>query len=79
MFKTYFCKLVLGFSPNRNQTTAEMFSGQWPSIIIKKNVEISTHFWNGAPKHLKVTGQFYEKGYNSWTKLDIFTKLGTHM
>ncbi len=45
MFKTYFCKLVLGFSPNRNQTTAEI-SGQWPSII-KKNVEISTHFEMG--------------------------------
>ncbi len=26
--KPTFCKLVLGFSPNRNKTTAEMFSGQ---------------------------------------------------
>ncbi len=28
MFKTYFCELVLGFLPDRNQTTAEMFSGK---------------------------------------------------
>ncbi len=28
MFKIYFCELVLGFLPNRNQTTAEMFSGK---------------------------------------------------
>ncbi len=47
MFKTYFCKLVLGFSPNRNQTTAEMFSGQWPSIIIKKMLKFQLTFEMG--------------------------------
>ncbi len=26
--ETYFCELVLGFSPDRNQTTAEIFSGK---------------------------------------------------
>ncbi len=36
MFKIYFCELVLGFLPDRNQTTAEMFSGKWISIIIEK-------------------------------------------
>ncbi len=35
-WKTYFCELVLGFSPDRNQTSAERFSGQWILIFIKK-------------------------------------------
>ncbi len=48
MFKTYFCKLFLGFSPDRNKTTAEMFSGKWLSIIIEKKVEISTCVCKGA-------------------------------
>ncbi len=48
MFKTYFCELVLGFLPDRNQTTAEMFSGKWISIIIEKKVEISTRVRKGA-------------------------------
>ncbi len=40
MSNTYFCELILGFSLDQNQTTAEIFSGQLISIIIKK-VEIS--------------------------------------
>ncbi len=36
MFKTYFWELVLDFLPDWNQTTAEMFSGKWVSIIIEK-------------------------------------------
>jgi len=29
MLKTYFCKLVLGFSPNQNQSSLGQFSGVW--------------------------------------------------
>ncbi len=42
--KTYFCELVLGFSPDRNQTTAEMFSGKWISIIIEKKLKFQLTF-----------------------------------
>ncbi len=34
--QNYFCELVLGFLPDRNQTTAEMFSRELRSIIIEK-------------------------------------------
>jgi hypothetical protein len=37
--KTYFGELVPGFSPDRNQTSAEMFSGVWISIIIEKKLK----------------------------------------
>ena len=36
MLKTYFCELVLGFSPDQNQTTAVIFCGLSRSIIIEK-------------------------------------------
>ena len=38
MLKTYFCELVLGFLPNRNQTSLGQFYGLSRSIIIKKKL-----------------------------------------
>ncbi len=49
MFKTYFGELVLGFSPDRNKTTAEnVLLAEWLKIIIRKKVEISTRVCKGA-------------------------------
>ncbi len=36
-YKTYLCELVLGFLPDWNQTSAEIFSGEGISIIVKKS------------------------------------------
>ncbi len=77
--KTYFCELVLGFSPNRNQTTAEMFSGKWISIIIEKKLKFQLTFAKGRKKVWKRRGQFHLNSYNSSTEWDIFTKLRTHV
>ncbi len=79
MFKIYFCKLVLGFSPDRNKTTAEMFSGKWISIIIEKKLKFQLAFAKGHKNVRKRRGQFYLNSYNSWTEWDIFTKLRTHV
>ncbi len=46
MSKTYFCELVLGFSPDRNQTTAEMFSGV--NINIEKKLKFQLTFERGV-------------------------------
>ena len=37
--KTYFCELVPGFSPDRNQTSLGHFSGLSRSIVFEKKVE----------------------------------------
>ncbi len=79
MFKIYFCELVLGFSPDRNQTTAEMFSGKRLSIIIEKKLKFQLAFAKGRKNVWKRRGQFYLNSYNSWTEWDIFTKLRTHV
>ncbi len=79
MFKTYFWELVLGFSPDRNKTTAEMFSGKWLSIIIEKKWKFQLAFAKGRKNVWKRRGQFYLNSYNSWTEWDIFTKLRTHV
>ncbi len=79
LFKTYFCELVLGFSPDQNQTTAEMFSGKWLSIIIEKKLKFQLTFAKGRKKVWKRRGQFHLNSYNSWTEWDIFTKLRTHV
>ncbi len=47
MFKIYFCELVLGFLPDRNQTTAEMFSGKCIWIIIEKKLKFHLRFAKG--------------------------------
>ncbi len=77
--KTYFCELVLGFSPDRNQTTAEMFSVKWISIIIEKKLKFQLTFAKGRKHIRKRRGQFHLNSYNSWTEWDIFTKLRTHV
>ncbi len=79
MFKIYFCELVLGSFLDRNQTTAEMFSGKWISIIIKKKLKFQLMFAKGCINVRKRRGQFYLNSYNSWTEWDIFTKLRTHV
>ncbi len=79
MFKTYFCELVLGFSSDRNKTTAEMFSDKWISIIIEKKLKFQLAFAKGHKNVRKRRGQFYLNSYNSWTEWDIFTKLKTHV
>ncbi len=48
-YKTYLCELVLGFLPDWNQTSAEIFSGEGKSIIVKK-VELLTHGCKRVPK-----------------------------
>ncbi len=77
--KTYFCELVLGFSPNRNQTTAEMFSGKWILIIIEKKLKFQLTFEKERKSVRKRRGQFHLNSYNSWTERDIYTKLRTHV
>ncbi len=79
MFKNYFCELVLGFLPDRNQTTAEMFSGKWISIIIEKKFKFHLRFAKDRKIFRKRRGQFHLNSYNSWTEWDIFTKLRTHV
>ncbi len=79
MFKIYFCKLVLGFLPDRNQTTAEMFSGKWIWIIIEKKFKFHLRFAKGRKNVRKRRGQFHLNSYNSWTEWDIFTKLRKHV
>ncbi len=63
MFKIYFCELVLGFLPDRNQTTAEMFSGKCIWIIIEK----SWNFISGSQRGVKM----YEKGGANFTQIAI--------
>ncbi len=75
MFKIYFCELVLGFLPDRNQTTAEMFSGKWIWKIIEKKLKFQLTFAKGRKNNRKRRGQFYLNSYNSWMEWDIFTKL----
>ncbi len=75
MSKTYFCELVLGFSPDRNQTTAEMFSVKWISIIIEKKLKFQLMFAKGRKNVRKRRGQFHLNSYNFWTEWHIFTKL----
>ncbi len=79
MFKTYFCKLVLGFLPDRNQTTSEMFSGECLSIIIENKLQLRLTFAKGRKSVRKRRGLFYLNSYNSWTEWDIFTKLRENM
>ncbi len=79
MFKTYFCELVLGFLPDRNQTTAEMFSGKWIWIIIEKKLKFHLRFAKGRKNVRKRRGQFHLNSYNSWTEWDIFNKLRKHV
>ncbi len=63
MLKTYFCKLVSGFSLNLDQTTAVIFSGISGSIIIKKKLKFV--LW------LAITGSF-KKG--SWPHIPKLMK-----
>ncbi len=77
--KTYFCELVLGFSPDRNQTTAEMFSVKWISIIIEKKLKFQLMFAKGRKKFRKRRGQFHLNSYIFWTEWQIFTKLRKHV
>ncbi len=79
MFKIYFCELVLGFLPDRNQTTAEMFSVKWIWIIIEKKFKFHLRFAKGRKNVRKRRGQFHFNSYNSWTEWDIFTKLRKHV
>ncbi len=72
-------ELVLGFLPDRNQTTAERFSGKWISIIIEKKLKFQLTFAKGRKNVRKRRGQFYLISYNSWTEWDIFTKLRIHV
>ncbi len=65
MFKTYFCKLVLGFLPDRNQTTAEMFSVKRLRIIIERKFKFHLSFPKGRKNVRKRQGQFHLNSYNS--------------
>ena len=60
MLKTYFCKLVPGFSPDQNQTSLGQFSGLYRSIIIEKK-------WNFCI-WLAVTGSFRQGGCQNTLK-----------
>ncbi len=61
--KTYFCKVVLGFLPDRNQTSAERFSGEWISITIKK----SWTFDSPSQRSAKTL----ERGWATFNKMPI--------
>ncbi len=61
--KTYFCKLVLGFSPDRNQTSTERFAGEWISIIIKKSWTFNSLSQRG--------GKTFERGRATFSKMPI--------
>jgi hypothetical protein len=50
MLKTYFCELVPGFLPDRNQTSLGQFSGLSRLIIIEKKLNFALWF--------TVTGSF---------------------
>ncbi len=64
MLKTYFCKLVPGFSLNLDQTTAVIFSGLSGSIIIKKKLNFV--LWLAITGHLrKGHGHIYPKAYET--------------
>ncbi len=63
MFKIYFCELVLGFLPDRNQTTAEMFSGKWIWTIIEKKFKFHLRFAKGRKNVRKRRGQFHLNSY----------------
>ncbi len=77
--ETYFCELVLGFLPDRIQTTAEMFSGKWILIIIEKKLTFPLNIAMGPQNVRKSRAMFTKKNYSSWTKWDILTKLDTHV
>ncbi len=58
MFKTYFCKLVLGFSPRSEPTTAEMFSLAGVYNNIEKKLKFQLPFAKGRNERSKEVGQF---------------------
>ncbi len=63
MLKTYFCELVPGFLPDRNQTSLGQFSGLSRSIIIKKKLNFA--FW------FTIIGSFIERGVSKYTQMPI--------
>lgn len=77
--KTYFRELVLGFWPDRNQTSAARFSGVWLSIIIKKKCKFRFTVPKGRQNVRSGRSPFCLIGYNSWTERDFCTKLSTRM
>ena len=58
--KTYFCELVPGFSPDRNQTSLGQFSGLSRSIIIEKKLNFG--IW------VAVTGSFRKGAWQNTLK-----------
>ncbi len=62
-WKTYFCKLVLGLSPDQNQTSAERLSAEWISIIIKKRWTSDSLSQGGA--------KTFERGRATFSKMPI--------
>ena len=77
--KTYFRELVLGFWPDRNQTSAARFSGVRMSIIIKKKWKFGLTVPKGRQNVWSGRSPFCLIGYNSWTERDFCTKLSTRM
>ena len=63
MLKTYFCELVPGFSPDRNQTSLGQFSGLSRSIIIEKKLNFA--LWSA------ITGSFIKRGVSKHTQKPI--------
>ena len=65
MLKTYFCELVLGFSPDQNQTSLGQFYGLSRSIIIKKKLNFCI-FRMGILGHKENgRGKMHSKAYKS--------------
>ena len=58
--KNYFCELVPGFLPDRNQTSAEIFSGVWISIIIEKKLKFLFTVAKGRKTNV-VGGAYFTK------------------
>ena len=79
MLKTYFCELVLGFLPDRNQTSLGQFYGVSRSIIIKKKLNFCIFHMSIFGHKENGSGKMHSKAYKSYIKTQNFTKIGEHM
>ncbi len=76
--ETYFCELVLGFLPDRMQTTAQMFSGKWISIIIEKKLKFRLNFAMG-PQNVRKSRAIFTKKIITREQNEIYSPNLIHM
>ena len=78
LLKTYFCELVPGFLPDRNQTSAEMFSGVWISIFIEKKLKFRFAVTKGR-QNVNVGGAYFTKKAITQERNEISSPNLVHM